>query len=158
MQSKCSQNSVTSSRTYRLKSFQSCFEIVLEFQVMSPKSNLQCYQIFCYILANNSLKFSNKTFLLLRFQKVLSEPWMLSTSQTPVRGEYKPLRTCAGGGFGPVADDGYGVSYIINGEDCIFFHVSCKRKCQQTVSIEFNALDFYFIFIFTGCLSVCQKD
>lgn len=83
---------------------------------------------------------------------------MLSTSQTPVRGEYKPLRTCAGGGFGPVADDGYGVSYIINGEDCIFFHVSCKRKCQQTVSIEFNALDFYFIFIFTGCLSVCQKD
>ena len=44
---------------------------------------------------------------------------------------------CAGGGFGPVADDGYGVSYVINGENCIFFHVSCKRKCQQTVSSSF---------------------
>ena len=62
---------------------------------------------------------------------------MLSTSQTPVRGDYGKFKAeflCAGGGFGPVADDGYGVSYIINGEDCIFFHVSCKRKCQQTVS------------------------
>lgn len=68
---------------------------------------------------------------------------MLSTSQTPVRGEYKPMIICAGGGFGPVADDGYGVSYIINGEDCIFFHVSCKRKCQQTV----NTNDFFFLAI-----------
>ena len=77
--------------------------------------------------------------LLHNLQKVLSEPWRLSTSQTPIRGEYNaktndPSLLCAGGGFGPVADDGYGVSYIINGENCIFFHVSCKRKCQQTVS------------------------
>lgn len=63
---------------------------------------------------------------------------MLSTSQTPVRGEFADIKKhpellAAGGGFGPVADDGYGVSYIITGEDCIFFHVSCKRKCPQTV-------------------------
>ena len=68
-------------------------------------------------------------------KKVLSEPWMLSTSQTPIRGEFGKFFQCAGGGFGPVADDGYGVSYIINGEDCIFFHVSCKKSCPQTVSI-----------------------
>ena len=34
----------------------------------------------------------------------------------------------AGGGFAPVADDGYGVLYIINGEDTIFFYVSAKKK------------------------------
>ena len=44
----------------------------------------------------------------------------------------------AGGGFGPVADDGYGVSYIINGEDTIFFHVSAKKSCPKTVSILKN--------------------
>ena len=74
-------------------------------------------------------------------QKVLSEPWRLSTSQTPVRGEFAdPKRSsdimCAGGGFGPVADDGYGVSYIITGEDCIYFHVSGKRSPPQTVSFS----------------------
>lgn len=41
----------------------------------------------------------------------------------------------AGGGFGPVADDGYGVSYIIAGEDLIFFHVSSKISSPVTVSI-----------------------
>jgi carnitine O-palmitoyltransferase 1 len=34
-----------------------------------------------------------------------------------------------------VADDGYGVSYIIAGENVIFFHVSCKQSCPTTVSI-----------------------
>lgn len=33
-----------------------------------------------------------------------------------------------------VADDGYGVSYIIVGEDMINFHVSSKHSCSQTVS------------------------
>lgn len=45
-----------------------------------------------------------------------------------------PLCISAGGGFGPVADDGYGVSYIIAGEDTIFFHVSSKKSCPITVS------------------------
>eukprot|EP00095_Tigriopus_kingsejongensis_P011758 snap_masked-scaffold241_size241811-processed-gene-1.4 protein:Tk11758 transcript:snap_masked-scaffold241_size241811-processed-gene-1.4-mRNA-1 annotation:"carnitine o-palmitoyltransferase liver isoform-like isoform 1" len=70
-------------------------------------------------------------------QKVLSEPWRLSTSQTAVRGEFLDIRKSpellsCGGGFGPVADDGYGVSYIIIGEDRIFFHVSSKKNCSKT--------------------------
>ncbi|GLV42745.1 withered [Carabus blaptoides fortunei] len=71
-------------------------------------------------------------------KEVLSEPWRLSTSQTPHgqtnRMNLKEHPNCisAGGGFGPVADDGYGVSYIIAGEDMIFFHVSNKRSSKQT--------------------------
>lgn len=44
-----------------------------------------------------------------------------------------PKCVSAGGGFGPVADDGYGVSYIIVGEDLLFFHVSSKKSCPITV-------------------------
>lgn len=63
----------------------------------------------------------------------------MSTSQTPhgqtTRLDLKTYPKCisAGGGFGPVADDGYGVSYIIAGEDLIFFHVSSKRSSSRTV-------------------------
>ena len=32
-----------------------------------------------------------------------------------------------------VADDGYGVSYIIIGENLITFHISCKFSCPETV-------------------------
>lgn len=73
-------------------------------------------------------------------QKVLSEPWRLSTSQTPHgqtnRMDLKKHPNCisAGGGFGPVADDGYGVSYIIAGEDLLFFHISNKKSSAQTVN------------------------
>uniref|UniRef100_A0A8C5HGW9 carnitine O-palmitoyltransferase n=1 Tax=Gouania willdenowi TaxID=441366 RepID=A0A8C5HGW9_GOUWI len=65
-------------------------------------------------------------------KEVLSEPWRLSTSQTPVQQmelfdlKNHPDFVSLGGGFGPVADDGYGVSYIIVGEDMINFHVSSK--------------------------------
>ncbi|CAH1371842.1 unnamed protein product [Tenebrio molitor] len=71
-------------------------------------------------------------------QKVLSEPWRLSTSQTPHgqtgRMDLSKFPKCisAGGGFGPVADDGYGVSYIIAGEDMLFFHISNKRCSTKT--------------------------
>ncbi|PBC28114.1 Carnitine O-palmitoyltransferase 1, liver isoform [Apis cerana cerana] len=71
-------------------------------------------------------------------KEVLSEPWKLSTSQTPhgqtslINLKKYPNCISAGGGFGPVADDGYGVSYIIAGEDLIFFHISCKRSSPQT--------------------------
>lgn len=73
-------------------------------------------------------------------KKVLSEPWRLSTSQTPHGQTNKmnlheyPDCISAGGGFGPVADDGYGVSYIIAGEDILFFHISNKNSSKQTVS------------------------
>lgn len=99
--------------------------------------------------------------------EVLSEPWRLSTSQTPHgqtnKMDLKKYPNCisAGGkcqkqmccyksliasidihaydftgGFGPVADDGYGVSYIVAGEDLLFFHISSKRICPLTVKIN----------------------
>jgi carnitine O-palmitoyltransferase 1, liver isoform len=39
----------------------------------------------------------------------------------------------AGGGFGPVTDRGYGVSYIIAGEDQISFHISSKKSAENSV-------------------------
>uniref|UniRef100_A0A8C7XSI0 carnitine O-palmitoyltransferase n=1 Tax=Oryzias sinensis TaxID=183150 RepID=A0A8C7XSI0_9TELE len=78
-------------------------------------------------------------------KEVLSEPWCLSTSQTPVQQmelfdlKNHPDFVSLGGGFGPVADDGYGVSYIIVGEDMINFHVSSKHSCGETDSHRFGA-------------------
>ncbi|XP_067213212.1 carnitine O-palmitoyltransferase 1, liver isoform isoform X2 [Linepithema humile] len=76
-------------------------------------------------------------------KEVLSEPWRLSTSQTP-HGQtsitdLKKYPNCisAGGGFGPVADDGYGVSYIIAGENLVFFHISSKLSSSKTDSTRF---------------------
>ncbi|KAL7874868.1 hypothetical protein SRHO_G00058380 [Serrasalmus rhombeus] len=37
-----------------------------------------------------------------------------------------------------VADDGYGVSYSLIGEDIITFHVSSKHSCPQTDSHKFG--------------------
>ncbi|XP_051796926.1 carnitine O-palmitoyltransferase 1, liver isoform [Acanthochromis polyacanthus] len=77
-------------------------------------------------------------------KEVLSEPWRLSTSQTPVQQielfdlKNNPDYISLGGGFGPVADDGYGVSYIIVGEDMINFHVSSKHSCSETDSHRFG--------------------
>ncbi|XP_031847256.1 carnitine O-palmitoyltransferase whd isoform X3 [Nomia melanderi] len=76
-------------------------------------------------------------------KEVLSEPWKLSTSQTPhgqtslIDLKKNPNCISAGGGFGPVADDGYGVSYIIAGENLIFFHISCKLSSPQTNAARF---------------------
>lgn len=39
-----------------------------------------------------------------------------------------------------VADDGYGVSYIIVGEELINFHISSKRSSPETVSLLWEAL------------------
>ncbi|GLG94337.1 Protein withered, carnitine O-palmitoyltransferase [Gryllus bimaculatus] len=77
-------------------------------------------------------------------KEVLSEPWRLSTSQTPhgqtSRLDLKQYPKCisAGGGFGPVADDGYGVSYIIAGEDLLFFHITSKKSSPETNSNRFS--------------------
>ncbi|XP_015436022.1 PREDICTED: carnitine O-palmitoyltransferase 1, liver isoform [Dufourea novaeangliae] len=76
-------------------------------------------------------------------KEVLSEPWKLSTSQTPhgqtslINLKKYPNCISAGGGFGPVADDGYGVSYIIAGENLIFFHISCKVSSPETNANRF---------------------
>uniref|UniRef100_A0A8C4QX66 Carnitine palmitoyltransferase 1Cb n=1 Tax=Eptatretus burgeri TaxID=7764 RepID=A0A8C4QX66_EPTBU len=73
-------------------------------------------------------------------KEVLSEPWRLSTSQTSLQqvklfdfSKHPEFVSC-GGGFGPVADDGYGVSYTIVGESMMNFHVSSKHSCPLTVS------------------------
>ncbi|NXT99338.1 CPT1A palmitoyltransferase, partial [Buphagus erythrorhynchus] len=74
-------------------------------------------------------------------KEVLSEPWRLSTSQTPQQHmdlKKNPEMISSGGGFGPVADDGYGVSYIILDENSIHFHVSSKISCSETDSHRFG--------------------
>uniref|UniRef100_A0A8C9KIA3 Carnitine O-palmitoyltransferase 1, muscle isoform n=1 Tax=Panthera tigris altaica TaxID=74533 RepID=A0A8C9KIA3_PANTA len=76
--------------------------------------------------------------------EVLSEPWRLSTSQIAqfqIRmfdPEQYPNHLGAGGGFGPVADDGYGVSYMIAGENTIFFHISSKFSSSETNAQRFG--------------------
>ncbi|XP_005988075.1 carnitine O-palmitoyltransferase 1, liver isoform [Latimeria chalumnae] len=77
-------------------------------------------------------------------KEVLSEPWRLSTSQTPQQQvelfdlNNKPEYVSSGGGFGPVADDGYGVSYILVGENLINLHVSSKLSSLETDSHRFG--------------------
>jgi carnitine O-palmitoyltransferase 1, liver isoform len=69
---------------------------------------------------------------------VISEPWKLSTSQTPFGQTPKtdlknnPNFLSAHGGFGPASRDGYGISYIIAGDDLIFFHVSSNKSSSAT--------------------------
>ncbi|XP_060771056.1 carnitine O-palmitoyltransferase 1, liver isoform isoform X2 [Neoarius graeffei] len=78
-------------------------------------------------------------------KEVLSEPWRLSTSQTPLQQvelfdlKKHPEYVTTGGGFGPVADDGYGVSYIIVGEELINFHISSKCSSPETDSHRFGS-------------------
>ncbi|XP_005067161.1 carnitine O-palmitoyltransferase 1, muscle isoform [Mesocricetus auratus] len=95
--------------------------------------------LFCLYIVSKYLGVSSP-FL----AEVLSEPWSLSTSQIPqsqIRmfdpNQY-PNHLGAGGGFGPVADDGYGVSYMIAGENTMFFHVSSKFSSSETNSQRFG--------------------
>ncbi|CAG5088418.1 Oidioi.mRNA.OKI2018_I69.PAR.g11835.t1.cds [Oikopleura dioica] len=75
----------------------------------------------------------------------LTQKWRLSTSQTPhsqanlIDFKKHPDMLSTGGGFGPVSDDGYGVSYIICDEDLIMFHISSKHSCAHTNSARFGA-------------------
>lgn len=94
--------------------------------------------LFCLYIISRYLEAEND-FL----TGVLSEPWKLSTSQTPhnqaniLDPRRFPRHISCGGGFGPVADDGYGVSYMIAGEDLLFFHVSSKKSSKETDSARF---------------------
>ncbi|ELW49003.1 Carnitine O-palmitoyltransferase 1, muscle isoform [Tupaia chinensis] len=95
--------------------------------------------LFCLYLVSKYLGVSSP-FL----AEVLSEPWRLSTSQIPQSQirmfdpDQYPNHLGAGGGFGPVADDGYGVSYMIAGENTIFFHVSSKFSSSETNAQRFG--------------------
>lgn len=85
-------------------------------------------------------------------ESVMKRPWTLSTSQQPQQQiqantpdiNLEPFRKmCSpGGGFGPVSDEGYGVSYMLPTEYNIFFHVSSKRSCPTTDSSKFADLIF----------------
>ena len=95
--------------------------------------------LFCLYIVSQGLGIDSP-FL----NETLSQPWKLSTSQQPQsqtnrwdswKGDHI---WCPGGGFGPVSDDGYGVSYMIAGEDRIFFHVSSKKHAIETDSKEFS--------------------
>ncbi|KAG5668795.1 hypothetical protein PVAND_016721 [Polypedilum vanderplanki] len=95
--------------------------------------------LFCLYVVSKYLEIDSP-FL----KEVLSEPWRLSTSQTP-HGQsdfvdlkkYPQLKGCAGG-FGPVSKDGYGISYIISGEDRIYFHVSSFKSSPVTNTDRFG--------------------
>ena len=79
----------------------------------------------------------------------LSIPWKLSTSQQPQQQTFMWAEVSKlmkkkqidmsdvqspGGGFGPVAKDGYGVSYMITGEECVYFHISSIVSEHSTSS------------------------
>lgn len=76
----------------------------------------------------------------------LSEPWRLSTSQQPqqqtsvwnLKDPKWAKYISPGGGFGPVAKDGYGVSYMQAGEDEMFFHISSSQSAKNTDSEKFK--------------------
>eukprot|EP00010_Vexillifera_abyssalis_P000339 CAMPEP_0201552422 /NCGR_PEP_ID=MMETSP0173_2-20130828/16046_1 /ASSEMBLY_ACC=CAM_ASM_000268 /TAXON_ID=218659 /ORGANISM="Vexillifera sp., Strain DIVA3 564/2" /LENGTH=633 /DNA_ID=CAMNT_0047962907 /DNA_START=318 /DNA_END=2219 /DNA_ORIENTATION=+ len=55
--------------------------------------------------------------------------YQLSTSQTPGY-------LSSGGGFMPTAEDGYGVSYVVN-EDWLIFHITDWKKCESTNANQF---------------------
>ena len=95
--------------------------------------------LFCLYVVARYLK-KDHPFL----RKVIEEPWRLSTSQTPqiqmnlVDLTKNPQYSSPGGGFGPVSFDGYGVSYIISGENSFWFHVSSRNSSLNTDSTRFK--------------------
>lgn len=79
-------------------------------------------------------------------KSALTLPWILSTRQVPhtqmnsgVDVSIPELNGCTspGGGFGPVSDAGYGVSYIVPDDHRIYFHISSKHHSGQTNSQKF---------------------
>jgi len=80
-------------------------------------------------------------------KSALSIPWTLSSSQQPQ--EQTDLRkdlpadtikrfVSPGGGFGPVAEAGYGISYMFASEEQFFFHISSKKSSPETSSERFG--------------------
>jgi carnitine O-palmitoyltransferase 1, liver isoform len=95
--------------------------------------------LFCLYVVSRYLEIDSP-FL----KEVLSEPWKLSTSQTPLGQTPKtdlkknPGVMSASGGFGPVSREGYAVSYILANDDLIFFHVSSHKSCEITNTDRFG--------------------
>mmetsp|Transcript_5605 Transcript_5605/g.10883 ORF Transcript_5605/g.10883 Transcript_5605/m.10883 type:complete len:824 (-) Transcript_5605:763-3234(-) len=96
--------------------------------------------IFCLYVGSLALNMNVK-FL----KDALSMPWQLSTSQIPQRQtegmwgkDTSDDMWSPSGGFGPVSDEGYGVSYMMASDDMTFFHISCKNSCKKTDSERFK--------------------
>jgi len=74
--------------------------------------------------------------------KAFAIPWTLSTSCTPINtleGLFHHIPEMSdlvspGGGFGPVADTGYGIAYSVPNENMVQFHVTSKHSCAETNS------------------------
>jgi carnitine O-palmitoyltransferase 1 len=74
----------------------------------------------------------------------LNTSWKLSTSQQPqqqtnmwdIKAPENAMRVSPGGGFGPVCDDGYGVSYMVSGEREFFFHISALKKSAPKTDVR----------------------
>lgn len=94
--------------------------------------------LFCLYIVSKYLKVDSP-FL----NDIISEPWRLTSSQTPLGQTPKtdlrknPDFLSAHGGFGLSTLEGYGISYIIAGEDLIFFHVSSNKSCETTETDRF---------------------
>lgn len=99
----------------------------------------------------------------------LSTPWKLSTSQQPqqqttlwdIKDPAWADRISPGGGFGPVAADGYGVSYMTSGEREIFFHISARKTANgapsRTDARRFQGLLFDALAEMKAVLSLALK-
>ncbi|XP_077595535.1 carnitine O-palmitoyltransferase 1, liver isoform isoform X1 [Stigmatopora nigra] len=115
--------------------------------------------LFCLYVVSQYLKLESP-FL----KEVLSEPWRLSTSQTSLQQPElfdlvnHPEYISCGGGFGPVADDGYGVSYYILGDSLINFHISCKHSCPDTDAHKFGAKIMKALHDLLDLMSPVQKE
>jgi hypothetical protein len=59
------------------------------------------------------------------------------TNQLPIRSDAADAaRVSPGGGFGPVAADGYGISYMLATDARLFFHVSARRSSALTDAVR----------------------
>lgn len=79
-------------------------------------------------------------------KNVLTTPWTLSTSQVPLLQSSKGVdpndpsvqgAVSPGGGFGPVSDQGYGVSYVMINDIYTAFHITAKNSCAKTDANRF---------------------
>jgi len=102
--------------------------------------------LFALYIASRTMRPDEEPPTLLKH--ALGQQFRLSTSQQPqiqapevrrlVPDALKNFAVSPGGGFGPVTDDGYGVSYMfVDLRSAIFFHVSSKRRSTKTDSNRF---------------------
>lgn len=84
-------------------------------------------------------------------EKQPSQRDRLHKSSETMLGRRFIVNIFTGGGFGPVATDGYGVSYMLVGGSDFFFHVSSRRCSPYTVSDSCGIL----ISPFGGLLICC---